>query len=174
MIITSFTGMTSYTSQSPSMHRSSQKLPKAVLILKVFFAYYVLLNILFRRRLSAEGAKPESNNRWKTGSGHVCMFFKDISRLRALSEAEVAPCPVKSTFLPSLISQQPWGRLTSGFFCWIASSLIASMRPIVTQPKGHCSTWHVQSERCPKYFSCYISATNGPIALKFGMYPRAR
>ena len=26
---------------------------------------------LFRRRLSAEGAKPESNKRWKTGSGHA-------------------------------------------------------------------------------------------------------
>ena len=35
----------------------------------------------FRRRLGAHGAKPESNRRWKTGSGHVClyvcMFFKD-------------------------------------------------------------------------------------------------
>ena len=27
---------------------------------------------LFRRRLSAEGAKPESNNRWKSDLGHVC------------------------------------------------------------------------------------------------------
>ena len=26
---------------------------------------------LFRRRLSAEGAKPESNNRWKSELGHV-------------------------------------------------------------------------------------------------------
>ena len=26
---------------------------------------------LFRRRLSAEGAKPESNNRWKSDLGHV-------------------------------------------------------------------------------------------------------
>ena len=36
---------------------------------------------LFRRRLSAEGAKPESNKRWKTGSGHVCMYvcFSKIS-----------------------------------------------------------------------------------------------
>ena len=29
---------------------------------------------LFRRRLSAEGAKPESNNRWKSELGHVCMY----------------------------------------------------------------------------------------------------
>ena len=29
---------------------------------------------LFRRRLSAEGAKPESNDRWKMGSGNVCMY----------------------------------------------------------------------------------------------------
>ena len=29
---------------------------------------------LFRRRLSAEGAKPESSKRWKTGSGHVCLY----------------------------------------------------------------------------------------------------
>ena len=27
---------------------------------------------LFRRRLSAEGAKPESSNRWKSDLGHVC------------------------------------------------------------------------------------------------------
>ena len=30
--------------------------------------------IWFRRRLSAEGAKPESNNRWKSDLGHVCMY----------------------------------------------------------------------------------------------------
>ena len=30
--------------------------------------------ILFRRRLRAEGAKPKSNKRWKTGLGHVCMY----------------------------------------------------------------------------------------------------
>ena len=29
---------------------------------------------LFRRRLSAEGAKPESNNRWKSELGHVCRY----------------------------------------------------------------------------------------------------
>ena len=29
---------------------------------------------LFRRRLRAEGAKPDSNKGWKTGSGQVCMF----------------------------------------------------------------------------------------------------
>ena len=28
----------------------------------------------FRRRLSAEGTKPESNNRWKSELGHVCMW----------------------------------------------------------------------------------------------------
>ena len=31
-------------------------------------------NALFRRRLSAEGAKPESNNRWKSDLSHVCMY----------------------------------------------------------------------------------------------------
>ena len=31
-----------------------------------------LKQIYFRRRLSAEGAKPESNNRWKSELGHVC------------------------------------------------------------------------------------------------------
>ena len=47
--------------------------------------------------------KPESNKRWKTGPGHVClyvgMFFKDISRSRALSESKVVSCcsPVNST-----------------------------------------------------------------------------
>ena len=30
--------------------------------------------LYFRRRLSAEGAKPESNNRWKSDLGHVCMY----------------------------------------------------------------------------------------------------
>ena len=34
----------------------------------------VLRSLLFRRRLSAEGAKPESNNRWKSDLGHVCMW----------------------------------------------------------------------------------------------------
>ena len=29
---------------------------------------------LFRRRLSAEVAKPESNKRWNSGSGHVCLY----------------------------------------------------------------------------------------------------
>ena len=32
------------------------------------------ITFLFRRRLSAEGAKPESNNRWKSELGHVCMY----------------------------------------------------------------------------------------------------
>ena len=31
-------------------------------------------SLSFRRRLSAEGAKPESNNRWKSELGHVCMW----------------------------------------------------------------------------------------------------
>ena len=70
-------------------------------ILLLFFCTY-----LIRRRLSAEGAKPESNKRWKTGSGHVCMyvcmyvgFFKDISRSSALNESKVVSCcsPVYST-----------------------------------------------------------------------------
>ena len=30
--------------------------------------------VLFRRRLSAEGAKPESNNRCKSELGHVCVW----------------------------------------------------------------------------------------------------
>ena len=74
--------------------------------------------------MGAEGAKPEANKRWKTGSGHVylflqiymaylilyihgkiilyvCMyvFFEDISRSRALSESKVVSCcsPVNST-----------------------------------------------------------------------------
>ena len=41
----------------------------------------VLFN-LFRQRLSAEGAKPESNNRWKSDLGHVCMYvwYLELSR----------------------------------------------------------------------------------------------
>ena len=39
------------------------------------FPLFTPLMLLFRRRLSAEGAKPESNNRWKTGSGHVVMWI---------------------------------------------------------------------------------------------------
>ena len=41
---------------------------------------------LFRRRLSAEGAKPESNNRWKSELGHVCgyvggyVWYLELSR----------------------------------------------------------------------------------------------
>ena len=40
------------------------------------------LRRLFRRRLSAEGAKPESNNRWKSELGHVCMYvwYLELSR----------------------------------------------------------------------------------------------
>ena len=46
-------------------------------ILDVFFEAQIeeMSLKLFRRRLSAEGAKPESNNRWKMGSGHVCILY---------------------------------------------------------------------------------------------------
>ena len=55
--------------------------------------------ILFRRRLSAEGAKPESNNRWKSDLGHVCgwvggwvcMVFGIISRTKARSAINEIP-----------------------------------------------------------------------------------
>ena len=36
-----------------------------------YLFFYVLL---FRRRLSAEGAKPKLNNRWKSDLGHVGMY----------------------------------------------------------------------------------------------------
>ena len=61
----------------------------------------LLEKISFRRRLSAEGAKPESNDRKaiERSCMYVCMFFKDISRYRALSESKVVPdcSPVNST-----------------------------------------------------------------------------
>ena len=44
------------------------------------------VEIYFRRRLSAEGAKPESNNRWKSDLGHVCgwvggyVWYLELSR----------------------------------------------------------------------------------------------
>ena len=37
---------------------------------------------LFRRRLSAEGAKPESNKRWKTGSGHDCKYVMYVKYVK--------------------------------------------------------------------------------------------
>ena len=53
----------------------------------------------FRRRLSAEGAKPESNNRWKSELGHVCMYVGRwvcmvlgiISRTKARSATNEVP-----------------------------------------------------------------------------------
>ena len=43
--------------------------------------------------LSAEGVKPETNNRSRSGSCHVClyvcMFFLDFSKLRALTDSRV-------------------------------------------------------------------------------------
>ena len=53
----------------------------------------------FRRRLSAGGAKPESNNRWKSELGHVggyvcmylCMVFEIISRTKARSATNEIP-----------------------------------------------------------------------------------
>ena len=40
------------------------------------------IQLLFRRRLSAEGAKPESNNRWKSELGQVCgwVWYLELSR----------------------------------------------------------------------------------------------
>ena len=63
-------------------------------------------SVLFRQRLSAEGAKPESNNRWKSDLGHVCMYvcmyyvcmyvcmvFGIISRTKACSATnKVSKC----------------------------------------------------------------------------------
>ena len=53
------------------------------------------MHVLFRRRLSAEGAKPESHNRWKSDLGHVCMYvcivFGIISRAKARSATNEVP-----------------------------------------------------------------------------------
>ena len=50
---------------------------------------------LFRRRLSAKGAKPDSNNRWKSDLSHVCMYvgmvFGIISRTKARSAINEVP-----------------------------------------------------------------------------------
>ena len=64
---------------------------------------------LFRRRLRAEGAKPKSNKRWKTGLGHVCMyvcmyicmFFTYISQFTAHTEFKSVPfaSPLNATLL---------------------------------------------------------------------------
>ena len=53
----------------------------------------------FRRRLSAEGAKPESNNRWKSYLGHVGMWVAEcvwyfigiISQTKARSATNEVP-----------------------------------------------------------------------------------
>ena len=50
----------------------------------------------FRRRLSAEGTKPASNNRWKSDlvmyvGGWVCMVFGIISRTKARSATNEVP-----------------------------------------------------------------------------------
>ena len=67
---------------------------------KVFKQYkYEQKHHLFRRRLSAEGAKPESNNRCKSDLGHVCMWvvgwvcmvFGIISRTKARSATNEVP-----------------------------------------------------------------------------------
>ena len=47
---------------------------KAKFTLSIICCYAYKLGKLFRRRLSAEGAKPESNNRWKSELGHVCGY----------------------------------------------------------------------------------------------------
>ena len=58
------------------------------------------MKVLFRRRLIAEGAKPESNNRWKSELGYVlCMYvlgwvgmvFGIISRAKARSATNEVP-----------------------------------------------------------------------------------
>ena len=64
---------------------------------------------LFRRRLSAEAAKPESNNRLKMGSGYVCMYvymfvrlvFANIWRFKTANESKAVPYDshVNSTLL---------------------------------------------------------------------------
>ena len=59
---------------------------------------------LFRRRLRAEGAKPKSNKRWKTGLGHVCIFvcfFTYISQFTAHTELKSVPfaSPLNATLL---------------------------------------------------------------------------
>ena len=40
----------------------------------VIWGILFVFGVLFRRRLSAEGAKPESNNRWKSDLRHVGMY----------------------------------------------------------------------------------------------------
>ena len=72
-----------------------------VLILESSFPENFDMINLFRRRLSAEGTKPESNNRWKSELGHVCMYvcmyvgmvFGIITRTKARSATnEVSKC----------------------------------------------------------------------------------
>ena len=69
---------------------------KEVVLNKLYNFYGILL---FRRRLSAEGAKPESNNGWKSELGHVgmyvcmyvCMVFGVFSRTKARSATNEIP-----------------------------------------------------------------------------------
>ena len=78
--------------------------------LVVFFVNATrVASAFFRRRLRAEGAKPKSNKRWKTGLGHVCMyvcmyicmFFTYISQFTAHTEFKSVPfaSPLNATLL---------------------------------------------------------------------------
>ena len=51
-----------------------------MMIIIIMIMIIMIMILLFRRRLSAEGAKPESNNRWKSDLGHVC-GYKFINQL---------------------------------------------------------------------------------------------
>ena len=49
------------------------------LTFSIFIVVFIIIltqasSCFFRHRLSAEDAKPESNNRWKSELGHVCMW----------------------------------------------------------------------------------------------------
>ena len=55
--------------------RSLVHRPQGVILVTYILVHQNNANTnLFRRRLSAEGAKPESNNRWKSELGHVCGY----------------------------------------------------------------------------------------------------
>ena len=59
---------------------------------------------LFRRRLSSEGAKPESytidRTRGQVVFVYVCMFFENISQLKPLNEMKVLP---KESFVLNML-----------------------------------------------------------------------